>query len=169
MTRKFKKKARKHRGNRSHGYGRCQGRRKAGYKGGHGLTTGWKKHKKSYLYKQRSLGFPNKKYGNRDNPWIPGRKGFHQPQKTKRIYKVEPINISSVDTLIDDWVEEGLAEKSGSKYKVDLEKLGYQKLLSRGSINKKVEIKVKRASRNAVKAVEDAGGSVTVDIKNQRL
>lgn len=161
MTRKFKKKVRKHRGNRSHGYGVCQGRRKAGYKGGHGLTTGWKKHKKSYLYKQKSLGWPS-------SVWIPGSKGFHIPQKKKRIHNVNPINISSVDTLIDDWVENGLAEKSGSKYKVDLEKLGYQKLLSRGSVNKKIDIHVERASRNAIKAIEDAGGSVSVLIKNQR-
>ncbi|MHA1338676.1 MAG: uL15 family ribosomal protein [Promethearchaeota archaeon] len=167
MTRNFRKRIRKLRGSRSHGYGNCQGRRKAGRKGGHGLTTGWKKHKKSYYLKQKSLGFPTDKFGkNVVSPWIHGKHGFQRPLKIRRIYAVNPINIGNVDALIDKWVEKGLAKKSGNEYTVDLGKIGYNKLLARGKITKKINITVERASIYAVEEVQNAGGSVKVLIPN---
>ncbi|MBD3352113.1 MAG: 50S ribosomal protein L15 [Candidatus Lokiarchaeota archaeon] len=169
MTRKFKKDSRKYRGHRTHGYGNCQGRRKAGRKGGHGLTAGWKKYKKATYLKQKSLGFPNEKYGkNRPSPWIHGKHGFKRPQKIRRIQKVNAINIGNLDAKIDKWVEEGMAEKSGSTYTVNLDKVGFQKLLARGNVNKKINVKVKRASIYAVEEIENAGGSVDVQVQNYK-
>ena len=163
-TRTFKKKSRKNSGRRTHGYGNCQGRRKTGRKHGKGITTGWKKGMKSTYLKQKSLGFPTKKSGkNRSSIWEIGKHGFNRPQDLKRIYKINTINIGSVNARIEQWVEENLAEKMGNVYSIDLEKVGYQKLLAKGTVDKKMSITVKKASAYAIEEIENAGGKVILN------
>jgi ribosomal protein L15 len=158
---RFKKKSRKNSGRRTHGFGNCQGRRKTGRKAGHGITNTWKKGMKSTYLKQKSLGFPTKKFGkNRKSPWDMGKHGFHRPQKLQRIYAVKCINIGSVNSQIENWVESNLAEKTGKDYTVDLKKLGYNKLLARGSVDKKMTIRVRKASAFSIEEIESAGGKV---------
>lgn len=157
------------RGSRHHGYGQIEGHRKKPA-GGCGETTNWKKFLRSYYAVQKKMGFPNHYYGkNRPSPWIIGKHGFKLPQKVQRINKINEINISTIDTQIDKWVEQGLAEKSGSTYTVDLSNLGYQKLLARGSTKKKINITVLRASLNAIEEIQNAGGSVNTEIENYKL
>lgn len=168
-TMKFKKKNQKNMGRRTHGYGNCQGHRKTGHKGGHGLTNHWKKTKKSYLVNLRKAGYPDVGQGkNRENPWIIGKHGFQRPAQVKRLTAIKAINIGSVNTMVDKWVEQKLAEKSGNSYTVDLAKVGYNKLLARGSVNKKLNIKVYKASNYAVEEIENAGGQVTVEVANKK-
>jgi len=163
MTMNFKKKSRKNSGRRTHGFGNCQGRRKTGRKAGHGITNTWKKGMKSTYLKQKSLGFPTKKFGkNRDSPWKMGRHGFQRPQKVRRINEVKCINIGSVNAQIEEWVKSNLAEKSGNDYTVDLKNLGYNKLLARGGVDKKIYISVRKASNFAIEEIENAGGKVTL-------
>jgi len=167
VTRNFKKDIRKYRGSRTHGYGRVAGHRKKGQKGGHGLTTGWIKHMKTYYMKQKALGFPSDKYGkNVISPWVHGKHGFKRPLKIRRIYEVNGINIRNLDALIDKWVEKNLAEKRGNDYSIDLSKLGYNKLLGSGNTSKKIKIIVERASLKAVEKIQKAGGSIEVLIPN---
>ena len=77
MTMKFKKRVNKLRGTRTHGFGRQQGRRKTGRKHGHGLTSDWQKGLKSYMVKQKTLGFPTKAFGKKikRSPWQFGKVG----------------------------------------------------------------------------------------------
>ncbi|MHA1730162.1 MAG: uL15m family ribosomal protein [Promethearchaeota archaeon] len=165
-TMKFKKKLRKNSGKRTHGFGNCKGHRNTGHKAGHGITNTWKKGMKSFALKQKSLGYPTKKYGkNHPSPWIHGKHGFNRPQKLRRINATNCINIGSVNAQIDQWVEKELCEKSGSIYSVDLENLGYQKLLARGSIDKKINIIVKKASAYAIEEIENIGGTVKLTIE----
>lgn len=44
--------------------------------------------------------------------------------------------------------------------KIDLSALGIKKLLGRGKVTKKIRVKVKYASSNAVEKIEDVGGEV---------
>lgn len=151
--RKHKKKIRKKRGTRVIGYGRVGQHRKTGQRAGRGKTTQWQKSKRSYYEKQKELGFP-------DPDWIHGKKGFKRPQDITRISKVNTINVKELDLNLDAFVEEELAEKSGNTYSLDLGNNNIQKLLGRGQINKKVNITVQKASENAVKKIEAAGGKV---------
>jgi large subunit ribosomal protein L15 len=162
MTMKFKKNVVKLRGTRTHGYGRQQGRRKTGRKHGHGLTADWQKGMKSFMGKQKSLGFPTKKYGKKvkRSPWKFGKFGFQRPQTSQRIYSKNIINIGALDAQLDKWVKQNLAEKSGDTYTVDLDKLNFQKLLSKGSIKKKVEVRVRSVSEYAREEIEKLGGKV---------
>ncbi len=152
------------RGKRTHGFGRQQGRRKTGRKHGHGLTSDWQKGLKSYMVKQKSLGFPTKAFGKKvkRSPGQFGKIGHQRPQATQRIYHKNVINIGSLDAQLDGWVKKELAQKSGDMYTVNLEKLNYQKILAKGAIQKKVNVTVRSASEHAIEEIEKAGGKVTI-------
>ncbi|MFW9945911.1 MAG: uL15m family ribosomal protein [Candidatus Odinarchaeota archaeon] len=156
--RKFPRKIRKKRGTRTVGYGRVGQHRKAGQRAGHGKTTQWKKSKKSYYLKQKELGFP-------DPDWIMGKKGFKRPQDIKRIYKTNTLNIKDLDLKIDKLVLENTATKTGNTYVINLNDINIQKILGRGEINKKINISVNKASKQAIEKIEAAGGKVTLITK----
>jgi len=157
------KRCRKYRGSRSHGWGNQAGHRKSGRKEGNGVATHWKKGQRSYMLKQKALGYPSGKYGkNRVSPWMVGKNGFILPQTLRRIHHVNVINIGELNGMIDSWVEKKIAEKSGSVYTIDLDKVDIQKVLAKGSIDKKINVTVKFASAYAIEEIEKAGGKVTV-------
>lgn len=72
-----------------------------------------------------------------------GYKGFHSLKKREKA-----INVG------DLW-------RVSSETNIDLTKLGYGKLLSRGSVSKPVAISVHAASPRAIEKIKKAGGSVT--------
>ena len=153
--RKYPKRIRKMRGVRTRGYGRVGQHRKAGQRGGKGKTTGWKKHMKPTYLKQKELGFP-------DPDWEMGKKGFKRPLDMVRIYNVNALNIKDLDMKIENYVQDKKATKSGNTYTINLDDLNIQKILGRGEIKKKVNISVRKASKNAITKIEAAGGKVTV-------
>ena len=155
MTRKYKRKTRKKRGTRTIGYGRVGQHRKKGQRAGAGKTTGWKKHKKMLFLKQKKLGFP-------DPDWRHGKKGFKRPQDMVRIYKINTLNVKDLDFKLDNFVENGLAEKSGETYSLNLSQMDVQKLLGKGEIHKKVNISVNRATEKAILKIKAAGGKVVL-------
>ena len=152
---KYPKKIRKKRGTRVCGYGRVGQHRKTGQRAGRGKTTQWKFSKKSYYLKQKELGFP-------DPDWIMGKKGFKRPQDIKRIYNVNAMNIKDLDFKLDYLVQDNKATKSGNAYKINLGDINIQKILGRGTIKKKINITVNKASRQAIEKIEAAGGKVTL-------
>ncbi|TXT67277.1 MAG: 50S ribosomal protein L15P (modular protein) [Promethearchaeota archaeon] len=154
MTRKHKKKTQKKRGKRTMGYGRVGQHRKTGQRAGRGKTTQLKKSKKSYYLKQKELGFP-------DPDWILGKKGFKRPQDQVRLSHINVINVKDLDLNIDKLVQQEKASKSGSTYTIDLSKMNIQKVLGRGEINKKINITVEKASKQAVEKIEAAGGEIS--------
>ncbi|TFF95552.1 MAG: 50S ribosomal protein L15 [Promethearchaeota archaeon] len=153
MTRKHKKKTKKQRGKRTFGYGRVGQHRKTGQRAGRGKTTQWKKSKKSYYLKQKELGFP-------DPDWKIGKTGFKRPQDIVRLSKVNTINVKDIDLKLEDLVQQEIASKSGDTYSINLADMNIQKVLGKGQINKKVNLTVKKASKNAIQKIEDAGGKV---------
>jgi large subunit ribosomal protein L15 len=80
-----------------------------------------------------------------------GRNGF---VPKGQILKINAINVKRVQELIDNKV---LKEENGV---YDLGKIGYNKLLSKGNIEKGIKIKVLKASENVVASIKEAGGDV---------
>jgi len=158
--RKFSKKIRKKRGTRTCGYGRVGQHRKTGQRAGRGKTTQWKKSKKTYYLKQKELGFP-------DPDWNMGKKGFKRPQDITRIYKTNTLNIKDLDQKIDKLVLENIATKTGNTYIINLNDINIQKILGRGEINKKINVSVKRASKQAMEKIEAAGGKITLLLETE--
>lgn len=121
------------RGSHTHGWGAKKKHRGAGHRGGRGMAGAGKraKQKKTLILKL---------YGHE----YFGKRGFRRPQKL--IQEVKIINLSDL-----------------SKFKetsLDLKKLGYDKLLGKGSVNKKYSIKVDKFSKSAKKKIEAAGGVI---------
>jgi large subunit ribosomal protein L15 len=153
--RKYPRKIRKKRGTRTYGYGRVGQHRKTGQRAGRGKTTQWKKSMRSYYLKQKELGFP-------DPDWIIGKKGFKRPQDINRIYKTNALNVKDLDLKIDELVLRNVATKSGNTYSINLNDINIQKVLGRGDINKRINLSVNKASKQAIEKIEAAGGKVTL-------
>ncbi len=153
MTRNFMKETRVRRGLRTHGYGRITGHGRYGGHGGKGKTTGRFKHKKTFMWNQKKLGWP-------DPDWRPGKDGFQRPEKVQRLTHVNAINVKDLDLRIDKLVEQGVAEKKGSTYTINLADINIQKLLGTGKISKKIEVTVEKTSAGAVEKIKKAGGKI---------
>jgi len=143
-----RKEAKRRRGERSY-HGSHKKWRGAGSKGGHG-KAGMHKHKWSYTLNYEPEHF--------------GKKGF-KPVVAKEI---RAINLKDLDQLTEKLLEKKLAEKEGDKIKIDLEKVGYDKLLGSGKVSKPLVVEAKYFSKQATKKLEDAGGKAVmkVTVKN---
>lgn len=142
-----KGKVHKMRGTQTHGWGAKKKHRGAGNRGGKGMAGSGKRadQKKPTILKL---------YGNE----YFGRHGFNRPQKL--LIKIKAINLDNLQSKLDFYVEKKLITKEKDMYVVDLEKLGYQKLLGGGKINTKLKVSAPYFSSQAVKKIEDAGGIV---------
>lgn len=86
-----------------------------------------------------------------------GKYGFTKPTLRQR-----SITLSLLEESIPRLVEAGLASKEKDAYVVDLTKIGYDKLLSKGKLGLKLRLKARYASRGAVEKVEAAGGEIVL-------
>ncbi|MFQ5870623.1 MAG: uL15 family ribosomal protein [Candidatus Geothermarchaeales archaeon] len=137
-----KRKTRKRRGHRTAGYGRVGQHRKSGGRGGRG-KAGMHKHKWSYTVKYAPDHY--------------GRKGFKSLRKPSRA-----LNISGLRRLL----EAGYAQVDESgRRTIDLGKLGYDKLIGGGYIEKPVLVVVNRSSAAAVERIRSAGGDVMPSVR----
>lgn len=144
MTALRRKKNSRQRGTHTHGWGSKKKHRGAGNRGGRGMAGTGKRGdaKKPAIWKKG-------KYF--------GKFGF----KKKNIQlKIKAITIKTVEQQIEKWVQLKLAEEKNGIVSVDLQKVGYTKLLSNGTISKKMKISVPYASAKAVEKVKSAGGEV---------
>ena len=122
----------KMRGRRTHGRGHKAGRG-AGKRGGRG-NAGLHKHKYITTVKFMPDHF--------------GRHGFKRPQ-----------SVVSADSVINiNWLSENIDNFEGTT--VDLSKMGIDKLLSTGNIDKPLTVIVAKASAKAVEKIEAAGGEI---------
>nr|AOZ56030.1 hypothetical protein [uncultured korarchaeote] len=141
-----RKKSRKLRGSRTHGYGIQGQHRGSGARGGFG-KAGLKKHKWTWIVKHAPDYFGA------------GRRGFKPPTKKTEVEKP----ILNVDQL------EELAKKARPSERdekglpvVNLIELGYGKLLGRGSISTPLHVIAAAASKSAIEKVKEAGGIIEV-------
>ena len=142
------RKIRKLRGSRTCGYGRVGQHRKSGGRGGVGKAGGHK-HFWSYVVKYDPLRFR--------------RIGFKPPSS---IYK-RPVTIN-VGELKDLIMKKVGAEKLATLSEpiaVDLEEMGFGKLLGRGSISIPLIVKVPSYTESALRKIEEAGGRIVESLE----
>jgi len=90
-----------------------------------------------------------------------GKHGFKSPRS--KFLKVKTINVGQLDELLRLLEAEGrLEEREGLPY-IDLEALGYAKLLGRGSISRPVLVRVRAWTELAEEKITEAGGRITAD------
>ncbi len=136
-----KRKVRKQRGSRTHGYGRVSQHRGGGQRGGRG-KTGSHKHKWT-----QTVNLP---------PKLREERGFQPPKGPV----VNAINIGKLDEQVERLLEEKTAEKTKEGITVNLTQLGYEKLLGGGTVNHPLIVTVKSSSKSAAEKVEKAGGRI---------
>ena len=88
-----------------------------------------------------------------------GKRGFTSPQSLHR--KTCIINVGQLEELADRLTTEQQLEKRKKTAILDLNKLGYDKLLGMGNLTKPFIIKIASHSENAAKKIEKAGGQIT--------
>ena len=137
------RKVRKQRGSRTHGWGQIGQHRAGGGRGGHG-KAGLDKHKWTYVIKHDPTY------------WI--KKGFVSTKTLGK--KVNIINVGKLDDLVDKLESEKKLERKEKKIFLDLESLGYDKLLGTGDVIKPILVKVASYSEAASRKLETAGGQI---------
>ncbi len=136
-----KRKVRKLRGSRTHGWGRTGQHRKGGSRGGRG-KTGLDSHKKSWMIKNAPDHF--------------GTHGF----KRHWVEKKTTINVSELDEMVQSLVSTRKAEIKEDKIFIDLNDIGIDKLLGNGRISQPLMIEVDSYSEKAREKVTEAGGQI---------
>ena len=137
------RKVRKYRGSRTHGYGQIGQHRSRGGRGGTG-KAGLDKHKWTYVIKHDPTY------------WL--KKGFVSKQAIGK--NVNIINVGKLDDLVDRLDAEQKLERQDKKIVVDLESLGFDKLLGTGAVTKPMLVKVGAYSESASRKLEEAGGEI---------
>ncbi|OPY31449.1 MAG: 50S ribosomal protein L15P [Methanomassiliicoccales archaeon PtaU1.Bin124] len=132
----------KFRGSRTHGRGKKSGRG-GGKHGGIG-NAGLHKHKAMLMLKYMPDHF--------------GRHGFKRPQKV--VSAKITMNVSDLEEQLEMMLKNGFAVKEGKTLKVDLTKMGVDKLLGSGQIGTAMEISVAEFTATAKQKVEESGGHI---------
>jgi large subunit ribosomal protein L15 len=142
-----RRRTRRLRGSRTHGWGRSGQHRGSGQQGGHG-NAGWKRHKWSavirYGIQIREIGF----------------KSVNQHQS--RI-----INLGDLDTRLESLISQGYAKETNGRMEVDLAKAGYAKLLGTGGVRRPIRVIVNEYSEKAKEKISQSGGEIIVPGKTK--
>ena len=151
MTVNKRKKNTRQRGYKTHGWGSKKKHRGQGHRGGRGMAGTGKRadSKKPSIWK-------DEKYF--------GKHGFIS--KTTKV-KINVVNIGFIEQHIHKFLSNSLIKKEDGFYSVELEKLGYNKLLGDGKVSAKFRIKTPYASEKAVEKVKEAGGEITGLMENK--
>ena len=128
----------------THGGGSKKKRRGAGNRGGRGMAGSGKRadSKKPSIWNQKYFG----------------KFGF----VSKNARKITAIDIDYLEENINKLPQDAVS-KENEFFSVDLEKLGFNKLLSNGNVKNKYKIKVPYASKKAIEKIKNNGGEVILD------
>ena len=144
-----RKKVARYRGSKTHGGGSMKKRRGAGNRGGRGAAGSGKRAdtKKPSIWKEKYFG----------------KHGF----KSKSAKVINPVNINYLEANIHKFSSQNLVSKENNFFSVDLEKLGFNKLLGSGKATNKYKIKVSYASKKAIEKIKGSGGEVILIKENK--
>ena len=145
MATRFRK-SRRYRGSRYCGWGQIGQHRQSGSRGGVGNAG---KHK--HLWIRTVIEEPD-------------HFGHDSVKSHNRNVVSRWINVPDLDSLIQE--DESKRDSKGL-YILDLNSLGYDKLLGGGQVNGKFEVRINRISDKAREKVEQSGGEVVV-ISNEK-
>ena len=134
------------RGSNAHGWGSSKKHRGSGNRGGKGKAGSGKRgsSKRMLITGGASGAF--------------GKHGFN-PHKQSA---VKAVTIGYIQDRLNSLVEQGVVKKEKDIYVLNLEDMGYDKLLSRGTVVKKFKITAKYASQGVVDRVKESGGEVVL-------
>jgi len=118
--------------------------------GGHG-RAGRYRHKRSRLIRTKEYFEMN----------YAGKKGFTPVAQKQRPDRV--LNLIQLTGLVDRLTRENKLQIENNLPLVDLQALGYEKLLGAGSLSKAVRVKVGRCSESALRKLKEAGGDAVTD------
>jgi large subunit ribosomal protein L15 len=149
MVIRHRRKVRRLRGSRSHGWGVQKDHKGKGMQGGAG---------KAGTISHRWIQVIIEAKANRVKPL--GKYGFKRPQQYLK--KGKTINVSHLNESVETLVANGKATKDGDIYTVDLQAIGIEKLLAQGVVTKKMKLIVPHATERAISKIENAGGSVEI-------
>ena len=146
-----RKKVRKQRGSRTHGYGRIAQHRKSGQKGGVG-KAGYGKHLWSYVVTREPDYF--------------GKHGFKRPQGIVKVPKI--INVGELDDLAIYLLRNNLlAKDEKGLHLLDLKALGFDKLLGNGKLHAKLHVVIDYATERAQGKISEAGGTIETPLTEE--
>ncbi len=144
MVAQKRKKNVRQRAGTTHGWGSMKKHRGKGNKGGCGMAgTGKRGDQKA------SVVWKEKKYF--------GKHGFKKKGMKK---KVVAINVEELQKKINTLLEKKKITKEGDTYVIDLNSIGYNKLLGKGIVLNKLKISVESSSEKAIQKVQEKGGVV---------
>ena len=126
-----RKKSVRMRGTKTHSHGSRKKWRNSGSRGGFGMAGSGKRADQRKTYILKYYGTD-----------YFGRHGFHSLRKKKII----SINLDGLNKF--------------DKEEINLKELGYNKLLGRGSISRKLKVYVESASKLAIEKIREKGGEV---------
>ncbi|MCS6767178.1 MAG: uL15 family ribosomal protein [Candidatus Nitrosocaldus sp.] len=133
------RKVRKQRGSRTHGWGQIGQHRDTGKKGYR--RVGLHKHKWTQAVLIEGKYF--------------GKHGFHNPTSSRSMVR-RWINIGMLDDL---FLKHGRVDENGRKV-IDLDSLGYDKLLGSGKVKGVYHVVVKACTESARSKVAGVGGEI---------
>ncbi|MCW3980999.1 MAG: 50S ribosomal protein L15 [Candidatus Bathyarchaeota archaeon] len=132
------RKTRKRRGSRTMGWGRVGQHRRARSRG----NAGRHKHLWSYVQTYEPDYF--------------SKKGFYSPRQRR----VNVLNVGDLEDLAAELSRENRLEERDELPFLDLDSMGYDKLLGLGRLTKPFSIKVASYSESANKKIEEIGGKI---------
>lgn len=137
MVVRFRKKSRRMRGSKTHGWGMKKKHRGAGSQGGRG-QAGMLKHKKSWMLMHDPDHF--------------GNIGFKIPTEAKK--GIKNVTLKDLDILA----------KKLNKVEIDVSELGFDKVLSTGKLTQALTVKAKKFVEKAKQKIEAAGGKAIENV-----
>ena len=145
-----RKKNTRQRGHKTHGWGAKKKHRGQGHRGGRGMAGTGKRadSKKPSIWKDENYF---------------GKHGF--VSKTPKP-NISAINIGYIEKHFDNYLSKNLITKEDGLFFIDLEKLGFNKLLGDGRVSIKFKIKTPYASKTAMEKVKEVGGKVEGLLEN---
>jgi len=151
MQAKRKKRSRIRAAKITAGHGHKKKNRGAGHKGGKGRAgSGKRGHSKIMKVTEGKLSL--------------GKKGFTTIKKADKIINLREINSSLISLY-----NEKKVSLSKEIYNINLTKLGYNKLLSKGGIDFKLHVTVQKATKRAIEKVKNVGGDVFLVENNEKI
>lgn len=141
MARKYRK-VRKLRGSRTHGWGTSGQHRDSGSQGGRGRAGRWKS---KWTYTVRY------------EPRRRGKLGFRCPTGRGIL---NTINVGELSQLAEKLLAQNRVKEESGKIAIDLNELGYEKLLGEGKATRCLAVKVSKYSESAAKKIQEAGGEI---------
>jgi len=137
------RKSRKQRGSRYCGWGQVGQHRGGGMRGGKGKAGG-----------RKHLWIQTVKY----NPDRYKKVGFKPPSSLEK--EAETVNVGELRDLVIKTLGTDKVKSGADDLSLDLDSLGYGKLLGRGNIDFPLSIKVSGYTSRALEKIEAAGGQI---------